>query len=341
MHRVTTTPWCFLLIATFCAISFSAAVAADDDQTADSRTVIYRALKSISPATINHDLKAAVPTVNVAIYLGETDGRPHGYVASPDDLTHSFERAKEIFARAGVQLRLLWAKRAIVPPSWLTVQANDVTGVPSPPEINIYDGFRSARWRLTTEAKNIFEGIIERHPENHRTIYLLYLKQVRMAYYDRTTEARPQIKSIPTGGLSLPAYLFETRIPRRIRGVITLCRQNGKGGRTIAHELGHKLINVSHEYRKISPQFEVRGKGGLMIYGRGTEIPSGKAGRWHKERLLLSPFVYRTKKDGTHQWNADYRESGHYYDPLYADKVVRFGIMKPPKRPKQDQPSSE
>ena len=66
---------------------------------------------------INRDLKVGVPTVNVAIYLGEADGKPHGYVAAPEELTASFERAKEIFAKAGVQLKLLWVKRAIVPPS--------------------------------------------------------------------------------------------------------------------------------------------------------------------------------------------------------------------------------
>jgi hypothetical protein len=69
-----------------------------DDPNASSCTVVYRALASISPATINHDLKVGVPTVNVAIYLGETDGTPHGYVASSNELTESFERAKEIFA---------------------------------------------------------------------------------------------------------------------------------------------------------------------------------------------------------------------------------------------------
>jgi len=312
-----------------------------DDANASSGTVVYRALASIRPATINLDLKPSVPTVDVAIYLGEVDGKPHGYVASPNELTESFERAKEIFAEAGVQLRLLWVKRAIVSSSWLSVQANDVTGFPSPPEINTYVGYRSARWKLTTEAKDAFEGIIEPQAENHRTIYLLYLKHVQMAYYDRAAEGRPIIKSIPTGGLSLPAYLFEARIPRRVRGVITLCRQRGNGGRTIAHELGHKLINVSHEYRKISPQFEVRGEGGLMIYGRGTEIPSGKAGRWHKERLHLSPFIYRANEDGTRQWNDDYRENGHYHDPLYGDKVIRFGIMELPKRRQQDKPSSK
>ena len=30
-----------------------------------------------------------------------------------------------------------------------------------------------------------------------------------------------------------------------------------------------------------------------MIYGQGEEIPSGEKGRWHLERLLLSPFIYK------------------------------------------------
>ena len=150
------------------------AVAADTPS-GSGGTVVYRNLKSIRPAMINRDLKVGVPTVNVAIYLGETDGKPHGYVAAPGQLNESFERAKDIFAKAGVQLKLLWVKRAIVPPSWLSVQANQVTGFAAPPEINTYVGYRSAGWKLTTAAKTAFEGIIERHAGNDRTIYLLYL----------------------------------------------------------------------------------------------------------------------------------------------------------------------
>ena len=120
---------------------------AADTPSGSGGTVVYRSLKSIRPAIINRDLKAGAPTVNVAIYLGETDGKPHGYVAAPEDLTASFKRAKEIFAKAGVQLKLLWVKRAIVPPSWLSVQANQVTGIAVPPEINAYVGFRSAGWK--------------------------------------------------------------------------------------------------------------------------------------------------------------------------------------------------
>jgi hypothetical protein len=320
-----------IVFVTAVSMSVGSTLAAEPDD--QSSRVAYKNLE-VQSAAINEDLAVGMPTVDIAIYLGETNGQPHPYVASPDELKASFERAKDIFARAGVQLRLLFVKRATVPAAWLALQANKVTGVSVSPKINAYVGYRSAKWELTNEAKRAFEGIIQKHADNHRTIYLLYLKQVRMAYFDRSNTAGPQIKSIPTGGLSLPSYLFEERIPRRIRGVITICRRSGQGGRTMAHELGHKLINVSHEYRKISPQFEVRGEGGLMIYGKGTDIPSGKTGRWQKERLHRSPYIYRMKADETRTWNADYRENGHYYDPLYGDKIIRFGIMEHPQATK-------
>ena len=45
MHRVTAR--CFFLpVVTFCALSFSSAVAADDDPISSDRTVVYRALES-------------------------------------------------------------------------------------------------------------------------------------------------------------------------------------------------------------------------------------------------------------------------------------------------------
>ncbi|HAA52660.1 MAG TPA: hypothetical protein DCE43_23295, partial [Planctomycetaceae bacterium] len=144
MHLVTTRG-CFLaVLATACWQSLTPPALADDASIATGRSVIHRSLDAIDLVTINKDLKVAIPTVDVAIYLGETDGKPHGYVASPDELVDSFKRAKAIFATAGVQLKLLWVKRAVVPASWLAVQANDVTGFPAPPEINTYVGYRSA-----------------------------------------------------------------------------------------------------------------------------------------------------------------------------------------------------
>ncbi len=74
----------------------------------------------------------------------------------------------------------------------------------------------------------------------------------------------------------------------------------------------------------MDPQHEIYAEGGLMIYGDGIEIGSGKENRWHLERLLLSPFIYQSDENGNKQWNPDYQEGGHYYDPIYGDFVVEF-----------------
>tara|TARA_R110002051_G_scaffold189070_2_gene258443 strand:- start:41213 stop:41494 length:282 start_codon:yes stop_codon:yes gene_type:complete len=83
-------------------------------------------------------------------------------------------------------------------------------------------------------------------------------------------------------------------------------------------------MNVSHEYKATDPAHEIYDEGGLMLYGSGEDIPSGREGRWHLERLLMSPFVYRRDAEGKKVWNEDYKEGGHYYDPLYGEKVVDF-----------------
>ena len=92
--------------------------------------------------------------------------------------------------------------------------------------------------------------------------------------------------------------------------------------KTIAHELGHKLINAGHEYRDIGPQHEVYADGGLLLYGDGTDIPSGREGRFHRERLHRSPFVYRQDRDGNKVWNPDYQDGGGYYDRIYQDLTI-------------------
>ena len=84
------------------------------------------------------------------------------------------------------------------------------------------------------------------------------------------------------------------------------------------------MINVSHEYKETHPGFEVFADGGLMLYGDGIDIPSGEGGRWHLERLKLSPYLYILDTNANKVYNEDYKEDGHYYDPLYGDFVVHF-----------------
>lgn len=308
---------CGPVIAAIVLLAFVQGAAAGDTQWSVTRADVVR--------RINSDLKPGVPTADVAIYYpSNLDAAFAKKVPLDGALLEQFVRAKEIFAAAGVQLNLLWVKTGNVDPGFFEIQSNDMTGrTPGGAHVNMYrDNLREGS-SLSAEARRAFEAIVEPHEDNDRTVYLVVLQNVFMTFFERVDERTWQLRTIATGGLSFPSYSY-TDIPRRLRGVITIDKDDPLK-RVVAHELGHKLMNVSHEYREIDPQHEVRAEGGLMLYGSGTEIAAGKEGRWHRERLHLSPYVYRQSADGRKTWNPDYREGGHYYDPVYGDKVVEFG----------------
>lgn len=273
---------------------------------------------------INSDNRPGRPTVDIGIYFPSNHDTAFSQTYSLETLLKDFVGAKKIFSVAGVQLNLLWIKTGDIDPKFLEIQANTLEGTtPSGLYANMYvDSLRQGSG-LTQEARDAFESIVEVAKDNHRTVYLVTLQSVFMSFFEQLDERTWAPRTIATGGLSFPGYSYPD-IPKRWRGVITVNKAYQVRS-VVAHELGHKLINVSHEYRDIDPQHEVRAEGGLMLYGAGIDIPSGAEGRWHKERLHLSPYIYVESENGERTWNPDYQEGGHYYDPIYGDKVIWFG----------------
>ena len=276
---------------------------------------------------INSDIQLEKLTADVGVYYPSNLDRTFTEKFSVSDLLEEFRKAKKIFAVAGVQLNLLWVRTGEIDPAYFEIQSNDIAGMtPSGKYANMYVDSRRKGTGLSAEALEAFESIVEVQPGNERTVYLVVLQDVFMSFYEQMDERTWEIRTITTGGLSFPSYSY-TGMPNRLRGVITVNKSDPKRG-LVAHELGHKLLNVSHEYREVDPQHEVRADGGLMLYGTGTEIASGRDGRWHQERLLLSPYLYKQSSDGVRTWNPDYQEGGHYYDPIYGDFVVEFGVRE-------------
>ena len=192
--------------------------------------------------------------------------------------------------------------------------------------VNLYENSKRHPSIPTTHAINAFRSIVEKDINNSRTIYLIALQDVFYPYLTLAEGRNWMMKTVRTGGLSFPSYSYIDQIPKDLRGIITITNLSTEDRyrKTIAHELGHKLINVSHEYNGINPGFEVFDEGGLMLYGSGEDIPSGKEGRWHLERLQLSPYLYMVDESGNKIWNGDYKEAGHYYDPIYDNYVIHF-----------------
>lgn len=273
---------------------------------------------------INADLVPGPLTMDVGIVIPSNLDESFGLV-SVEQMLDGIRSAKEIFGAVGVQIRLIWVKTGPVPEEQLSIVAMPPLTEPGSKHTGLYIDFKRNPRRLSEEARTTFDALLPRSEDSHRTIYLVVLQDVFYPFLAPAEAAGDFVPTITaTSGFSFPPYLFGSEIPRHLRGVITISNLTAGTNRfkTIAHEIGHKTLNVSHESGQIDPEFEVIGDQGLMIYGSGTGIPSGKPGRYHRERLERSPFLYRQDEEGRKTWNPDFEEGGHYFDPIYETFVV-------------------
>lgn len=265
-------------------------------------------------SALNADLDPTLPTADVAFYLTE------GGTIRWDGMVRGIERAREVFGEVGVQLRVVYAVELDVPEDWQRLDASRLSEPTSPPELrerDLYAHLQEEAAVLTERNEAIFDALVAHFPETaleldpQRVVHVLDLRSVPLSYYEHV-DGQWVLDTVGTGGLSFPPYMHGDRIPAHLRGVITM---SGPG--PLAHELGHKLINVSHEGVGACPSFEAYGED-LMLYGSGSRIPSGLEGRWQAERLHLSPFLHR-EVDGVAVYNDDFVEGGHYADPIYGE----------------------
>jgi len=293
--------------------------------------VVWTEAPDIDVDAFNADIVPGELTMDVGVYF-PSNLDPAYDMVTLDQVMESLEAAREIYAPTGVQIRLLWVKTGELDPRHFAIQSNEIPGVPNGGYVNMYEHSRRNPSVPTQGAIDAFTAIVEPMADAKRTVLLVVLQDVFYPFTEVSDGRNWVVKSVRTAGLSWPTYSYVGTLPDEYRGVITLSnlsRPGGRSVRTIAHEIGHKVMNVSHEYRDTHPGHEVYADGGLMLYGDGQDIPAGEAGRWHQERLRLSPFLYRLDPDGSKQWNPDYLEGGHYYDPIYGDYVIRFAGVPP------------
>ena len=274
----------------------------------------------------NAGLEDGRATVDIGVFYPENLEPLHRRRVQLETVIDGVLEARRIFGKVGVQLALVSVQTGPLDPDLLVVQAEAPgSELPGGRYANLYVERQNRPSRLSPAARDAFETVIGAGPEHDRRIHLVVLEDVFMSYHDRIDERTWQLKTVATSAMSFPGYSYRDTIPRHLRGVITLTDlARPRSWKTVAHELGHKLINASHEYRDVDPRHEVYADGGLLLYGSGTDIPSGPAGRFHRERLHRSPFIYRMGADGIKAWNPDYLDGGGYYDPIYEGCTIDF-----------------
>lgn len=235
-------------------------------------------------------------------------------------LKNEFLNADDAFRAAGVQLNLKKAVNVTFPDEWNNQTAYNIPYLPdSGQSVGFYDKYDILKSNITDNIEEAFTDFIYDESNKERTVFILPMSGIEIYYSEQNTNGSWQVGGpVATGALSFPGYILNEGIPKNLRGCITM---ESATGRTLAHELGHKLINVSHEGLNVSPAFSGNTIPGLLGYGTSVEIYGGQVGRWHKERLLLSPYLYK-KVNGTKVYNPDYNEVGAYDDSIYGSYVM-------------------
>ena len=169
--------------------------------------VTWEAAEGVDLAAFNNDLVPGKPTIDVAVYL------PSNFDPAFDKVT--LERmlsgitiAKGIYGRAGIQLNLLWVKTGAIDPRFLSIQANEIPRVPDTEYLNSYEASKRHPTQITEMARNAFESIVEPHPDNARTIYLVALQDVIFPFLEVSEGRNWTVKMVRTGGALLPQLLL-------------------------------------------------------------------------------------------------------------------------------------
>lgn len=285
----------------------------------------WRTVPSVDLDALDADVEPGRPTADVVVHLPAGRDPAHTAKVTLSLLLDGIREARTVFGHAGVQLRVADVRTGPVDPALLAVPASQPEQVPADRFVGAYRAAERRPRRPSEAAVEAFRAIVPDRPGSDRTIHLVVLQDVFMSVHERTDDRTWVLRTITTSGLSFPGYMYGATLPRHLRGVISITdlTRHPTSWKTIAHELGHKLINVSHEHRDTAPAHEVHDDGGLMHYGVGTEIAAGRAGRFHRERLLVSPYLY-VERDGERVHNPDYVGDGFYHDPIYDGLCIEL-----------------
>ncbi len=116
----------------------------------------WSAVESIDLEKINSDVMPGAPTIDVGIYFPSNLDSQFDKVTL-EQVVKGFLSAKDIYKPTGVQLNLLWLKTGVVDERFLSIQANEVPGVPRTEYVNMYRHMERTPSQLTKEARLFFK----------------------------------------------------------------------------------------------------------------------------------------------------------------------------------------
>lgn len=312
-----------ILVFVVFALYFGCSSVSKVEKTEDVSESIY-VIQPHDLSYLNADNIPGLPTFDLVIFYSTISE------ITFEQIIKQIKFAKQVFKKQGVQINIVSAQTVELPSDWHYLVEDAFQGhqVEDQPGIDFYQKFDYERSVLSEKAMKVFSTFskLSNFENPDRTLFLVILKDVKTSWFEKDPKTgEVKLRIVDTSALSFPTYKLGDRVPKSLRGFFAM--QTYSDDKTMAHELGHKLINVSHEGFNICPVAEGHEPRSLMLYGKGTEIGHGKKGRWHYERLHLSPYLYKIK-DGQKIWNPDFKAGGVYSDPIYGKYMLQPACRK-------------
>ena len=281
-----------------------------------SKLVRFNLIKEYDLSSVQYKPKAGFLIADIVIFHSKEA------TISWEELKKEYQTAYETFIVYGVQLNLVNAFQVELTQKWSSLPVKQETkALKEGMNLDFYKRMDYQKIHLHHQIESIFRRVIPKSKDASRTIYIITMSNLTTHWFEKNLNNQWIKVESKTSAVSFPPYMYADRIPKYFRGVISI-QKSKKDYRTMSHEFGHKLINVSHEGLDKCPAGSGEKIPGLMGYGTSNEIFSGARGRWHVERLKKSPFLYRLE-NGKKVWNRDYIKGGVYDDPIYGGMVVK------------------
>ena len=215
----------------------------------------WRHVASVDLEAENADLVDGEPTAMVMIHHPDNLDPNHGAKVTLELMVAGFRKAKPIFAEAGCQLELAAVRTGSLDPALFEITStDDPHPMPRGRFVGMYRGIERHPHRLSPEAETAFEVMIPEVPDVDRIIHLVVLQDVFMTFCEQLDFRTWEWKTIATGGLSFPGYMYGATMPRHLRGAITLelsgapaCSGSLSGTRLIASS--SSSVNCSRRLR--------------------------------------------------------------------------------------------
>ena len=149
--------------------------------------------------------------VDIKVYI------PTDLKIDENALQTEIKNAQTIFAAVGIRLNFRLPSKVKIPALDLSMTGHGPQNISNSKEKRFYKKLEQEKHILSDQTLRVFSSVVRDEKNADRIIHVILLNELNSIFY-----VGQKKKVFKTGAQSFPPYLMQDRIPRKLRGVISL-----------------------------------------------------------------------------------------------------------------------